>query len=149
MGTDIRGWVEVVDEQSDGYRQWVGVIKINWLVERDYGMFGNLFGQRNYAEFSPIAAGRGMPPDASEEVQYAALDRAVVNPSWILWSEIKVIDWEEEEGQEDTLDGSSFGRTVRRKDTLTPGWSTLWRLMGVLANQHGDTNVRLVVWFDS
>lgn len=148
MGTDISGWVEVVHESNDGYRRWVGVIKVDWLVEHAYGMFGNLFGRRNVGEFSPIAAGRGMPPDASDEVQYAALDRAVATPSWILWSEIKVIDWEEEE-QEDTLGGPSFGRKVRRKDTLTPGWSTLWQVMEVLANQYGDTNVRLVVWFDS
>jgi hypothetical protein len=147
MGTDISGWVEVIHERSDGYRQWLGVIKIDWVVDRSYGMFGNLFGHRNEGEFAPIAASRGLPADASDEVQYALVYYNVVDPTWILWSEITAIDWEEE-GQSDTIGGVEFGHRVRREETLTSGWSTLWDLMEVLADRYGDSNVRLTVWFD-
>jgi hypothetical protein len=147
LGTDIYGWVEVMNERSDGNRQWFGVVRIRWLVDRNYGMFGNLFGKVNYGEFLPIAEGRGLPADASDEVSYDAASYNPVDPSWLLWSEIMAINWEEE-GQSDTLGGDRFGRQVRREDTITDGWSTLWDVMEVLADRYGDANVRLVVWFD-
>ncbi|MFE9181405.1 hypothetical protein ACFYN5_34750 [Streptomyces sp. NPDC007126] len=41
--------------------------------------------------------------------------------------------------------------TIRRKDavTQTGEWQPVWKVMKELAAQHGDDNVRLVVWFDS
>ena len=45
--------------------------------------------------------------------------------------------------------GKDLGRKVRRKDTLTPGWAALFKLMEVLAGVYGEEFVRLVAWFDS
>ncbi|MFE3288972.1 hypothetical protein ACFXJJ_38525, partial [Streptomyces sp. NPDC059233] len=40
--------------------------------------------------------------------------------------------------------------TIRRRDAITETgeWQTVWEAMEELAEQHGDDNVRLVVWFD-
>jgi hypothetical protein len=149
MGSAILGWVEWLHhEREDGFRYWVGVVKIDGLMERNYGMFGSLFGHRNVGGFAPIAAGRGMPDDASDDAQYLLLDRGGTEATWISWDEIRAIKWEEE-GEEETLGGPSFGRKVRRSDTLKPGWATLFKLMEDLADAFGPAKVRLVVWFDS
>ena len=148
MGSDISGWVETLyKEREDGFRYWVGVIKVDGLVERNYGMFGSLFDHRNVGGFAPIAARRGMPDDASDDAQYLLLDRGGREATWISWDEISAINWEDE-GEEETLGGQSFGRKVQRKDTLTPGWATLFKLMETLADAFGPANVRMVVWFD-
>jgi uncharacterized UPF0160 family protein len=103
MGTDIHGWVEVRPLADEP--EWYGVINAGLLVGRDYDTFGCLFGVKNYAGFVPLAAGRGLPEDASAEVravttraegmtdgEYAA---AVHSASWIAWSELTVVDWDE------------------------------------------------------
>jgi hypothetical protein len=149
MGSDISGWVEALHyEREDGFRYWVGVVKIDELVERNYGMFGNLFGHRNVGGFVSIAARRGMPDDASDAARHQLVDEGGRDRTWIVWEEIKAINWDDE-GEEETLGGPSFGRKVRRRDTLEPGWTTLWKLMEVLGDVFGPGNVRLVVWFDS
>ncbi|MFE2163554.1 hypothetical protein ACFXB3_00485 [Streptomyces sp. NPDC059447] len=40
--------------------------------------------------------------------------------------------------------------TIRRRDAITETgeWKPVWEAMKELAEQHGDDNVRLVVWFD-
>src|SRR5579862_3951621 len=100
MGTNIYGWVEVrslyVEEPL-----WMAVLQIWPLLERNYLMFGSLFGVRNLAGFRPVAPERGIPADASTEVkQEFTADQAEYPaqshwPSWISWQEIKAIDWEE------------------------------------------------------
>ncbi len=37
---------------------------------------------------------------------------------------------------------------ITRRETLTPDWELLFRLIEVLAQAYGKDNVRLVVWFD-
>jgi hypothetical protein len=98
MGTDIYGWVEGKRSWQKEGEPWNALIKVGWLVDRNYDAFGCLFGARNYAQFRPIAANRGLPDDVSRE----ARDEAALCPkefhshSWITWLEIKAIDWEEE-----------------------------------------------------
>ena len=64
MGTDICGWVEVKYGNM-----WWPIIKIDYLVNRNYDIFGCLFGVRNYANFKPIAPDRGLPEDVSSLVK--------------------------------------------------------------------------------
>jgi hypothetical protein len=98
MGVDIHGWVEI---QSSG-ATWDGVLKIDYLADRAYDMFGCLFGVMNYAHFQPIAAFRGFPADLSEEATRELVDwedEWGLEPLWptgITWQELQGLDWEEE-----------------------------------------------------
>lgn len=94
MGKDIYGWVEVQHTRYDGYSQWRGVIQLSSLVERNYGVFGALFGVVNEDEFNPAFAGRGLPDDLSNETRSAALiDTVTPDATWVLWSEFERLDW--------------------------------------------------------
>src|SRR6185312_15212440 len=70
MGVDITGWVEV--EKSYEWErgtawEWYGVVKIDHLVHRSYGMFGGLFGWYDGYGFKPVVGERGKPEHMSEE----------------------------------------------------------------------------------
>lgn len=57
MGTDIEGWVEARDvnlHELFDETLWLPLVRIGYLVERNYAMFGSLFGARSLA-FRPIA----------------------------------------------------------------------------------------------
>lgn len=58
-------------------------------------MFNILFGITGYAQFTPIAPCRGLPPDISNEAteDYAGWDD-VFGETWISLSEIEAIDWD-------------------------------------------------------
>ncbi|WIG60004.1 MAG: hypothetical protein OJF49_002752 [Ktedonobacterales bacterium] len=154
MGADINGWVEIREEHADA---WRGVIRIDDLVHRSYGMFCSLFGFRNWPHrFRPVAPERGAPPGASAEYEderdgYGG----PVGETWILWSEFADINWNEEGRQyidEETdyvesLPGLRRHRE-RRGDYLVDGWVTLFEKMAALAEEFGAENVRLSVWFD-
>lgn len=104
MGTDISGFVEcrawhLHEEDEDSV--WRAAIDLFFLnITRNYDAFGCLFGVRNYANFRPLAADRGIPVDASETVR-AELDQLAQWPdqaygtTWITWAEIKEVDWGE------------------------------------------------------
>jgi hypothetical protein len=102
MGTDINGWVEVLEInpglRSPYHKQWVGLVKADNIVRRNYDMFGSLFGVANHTHLSPVVANRGLPGDLSEEVidTYVRCEEDSVAPTWITWAEIKAIDWNEE-----------------------------------------------------
>jgi hypothetical protein len=87
MGTDSSGWVEVKRAPDES---WTALMPIDSIVYRSYGMFASLFGIRNQGHyFRPIAARRGMPPDAtglfkSEHDAYGG----AVGTTWVLWSEL-------------------------------------------------------------
>lgn len=151
MGADIYGWVEV-KHPNIGHEHWHAVVMIEDLVDRSPGMFRSLFGHRNHGEIRPIAKGRGLPPDASVEVKSACEDDGAVGTTWILWSEIAAIDWDEEETEMPLLDIDALYYTpaepARRKDYLVEGWGTLFKIMEVLAAEYGPEGVRLSVWFD-
>lgn len=160
MGNDIAGWVEIRPPEHE----WTGAIRISDIVYRQYGMFASLFGVENsgaeareLGRFRAIAAGRGAPPDASylyEEERDAM--GGVVGETWVLWTELAAIDWDEEgEYYIDVgppyvvhVDPGPGRRRERRADYRNGGWATLFKLMAVLAEQFGGDNVRLSVWFD-
>jgi hypothetical protein len=92
MGTDIAGWVEVLQDTG-----WQGVIRVWPLVEREYGVFGSLFGVRNEDDFVPAFPSRGVPDDASTEVldELRKMGDLAVGATWTLWDEIRHLEWDE------------------------------------------------------
>jgi hypothetical protein len=147
MGIDISGWVEKLHEEDNGYHEWSGVIRIRFLVERHYEMFHLLFGRGKISEVPPLAAGRGLPDDLSEEAWQDTDDGVVVSPSWIMWSELDAIKWEERNGAMVHITDS--GTELEDWITLNAGWAALFDMMRLLADRFGQSNIRLVVWFDS
>ena len=100
MGTDIHGWIEIATELTPRMFTWSAVVSVGLLLDRDYDAFACLFGVTNYAYFQPIAPNRDIPSDASEIVQLeianlAGVPDALLWPTWIAWSEVQTIDWDE------------------------------------------------------
>ncbi|MFK0258986.1 hypothetical protein [Streptomyces sp. NPDC090445] len=98
MGTDIYGFIECrwdrwLDEDD---RSWHSAVDLAHLYNgRSYAAFGCLFGVRS-GDFPPLAAGRGLPSDASAEVRADYADwGGAHSASWITWAEIAAADWEE------------------------------------------------------
>ena len=90
--SDIYGAVEI---RSVGI--WLSVIDISSLLMKHFDLHGCLFGIDNYAGYSPLFADRGLPPDCSDAIltdtqQYMSENG---HPSWVLWSELRVVDWQE------------------------------------------------------
>ncbi|WP_351226092.1 hypothetical protein [Streptomyces sp. NPDC002133] len=206
MGTDISGFVECrawhLHKEDEDWRAAIDLFFLN--TTRNYDAFGCLFGVRNYANFRPLAADRGLPAGASETVR-AELERLAqwygpdqaYGTTWITWAEIKEVDWDEPAEKADSrlheyrqtpdglrltgkaawsprfaqavglqpgedrewpegtewLIGDTLYRSekIRRRDAVpaTGEWKSVWTVMEALAAQHGDDNVRLVVWFDN
>ncbi|MFB6616313.1 hypothetical protein ACIGFK_07635 [Streptomyces sp. NPDC085524] len=96
MGTDMYGYIEArwdrwLDEDD---REWHMAIDTMHLYNgRSYLAFGCLFGVRD-STFRPLAADRGLPPDASPEVRARGEDWDF-GASWITWAELLATDWEE------------------------------------------------------
>jgi hypothetical protein len=88
MGTDIYGWVEM--KRSD---EWVGVLPIEAFVRRYIHGFGSMFLYEN--DFQPIAQGRGLPDDMSEEAKRSSPEE-YWGQTWAYWREIAAINWDEE-----------------------------------------------------
>lgn len=147
MGIDIHGWVERLYEEDNSRRYWGGVISIYMLVERHYEMFHLLFGRGKISDVPPLAAGRGLPDDLSEEAWRDADDGAVVSPSWIVWNELDAITWEERNGVMVHITDS--GAELEDRIILSAGWAALFDMMRLLADRFSQSNVRLVAWFDS
>jgi hypothetical protein len=99
MGVDIYGVVECrllgVDPAHEG-ESWLSVIDLDLLyAERDYDAFGCLFGVQNYAHFRPVAAERGLPEEVSGAVRGQIARRDAFGVTWVTWTELKAIDWNE------------------------------------------------------
>ncbi|WP_203183589.1 hypothetical protein [Streptomyces pratensis] len=103
MGTDISGFVEYRAPQGGQEPPWHTAHDLDSFYEgRNYDAFGCLFGVRNYANFRPMAAGRGLPADASATVgaRFAQLaewcgESGLHGTTWITWAEVKTVDWDE------------------------------------------------------
>ncbi len=160
MGVDIQGWDEI-EESFEGERgtswEWFGIVKIDRLVHRSYGMFGVLFGWRNGYRFTPLVGERGIPEDMSDELRVTRDEYGgSIHPTWVLWSEVATVDWNEEgvdsyDEATDTLYGEPGPgrRLIRKSDYLNGGWVLLLEFMERLAQQYGPEHVRLSVFFDS
>ncbi|MFG3256210.1 hypothetical protein [Streptomyces sp. NPDC048172] len=94
MGTDIRGFVECLAGES-----WHAAVDLSLLgVTRDYAAFACLFGVRgSEGLWRPVAAGRGLPADASEAAwtAYASWGAAAFGATWLGWDEVLAVDWDE------------------------------------------------------
>lgn len=97
MGCDIHGWIEVRQFEFDP-KYWTTAVNAGMLLDRNYDMFGCLFGVRNYTNFKPIANNRGVPDDVSKKVRKEIDDWAGDghSHSYITYEEMKRINWEEE-----------------------------------------------------
>jgi hypothetical protein len=172
MGIDIYGWVETREmiDESWGFEGWDAAIRINNIVSasRNYAMYAGLFGVRNggrgeataFGRFRAIAPARGAPPEPSRwyEEERQKKGGGAVGETWVLWSELAAIDWDEEgiyylgDGKVQAAHGGPSEPSwphERRGDWLNGGWPTLFKLMAALADLFGADNVRLSVWFDS
>jgi hypothetical protein len=115
VGTDIWGWIEVgtvrdsrswLEDLGDGifrlatepaaapFVEWRALVHIDGVTPRYYDMFGLLFGVRNYVGFPPVVPLRGLPADISAEALEDRGEEAWSDESWILWSEIRDVDWD-------------------------------------------------------
>lgn len=142
MGTDIHGWVEKENE-----REWISIVKIDDLVGRRNEMVSILFGVTHYLDkFEAVAEGRGLPHNIGwyANQDYESWDADAHSPTWILWSELKQVQW-----LETVL--LSDGSQISRLQILHKcrGWQLLFETMELFAKYAGDDNVRLVVWFDN
>ena len=98
MGTDISGWVEFSDPEWDAHLDeiaWAAAISTAGILSRNYSLFGSLFGVRNGTSFTPIAAGRGLPIDASKAVTEDAAWEGSFGHTWISLAELDAINWAE------------------------------------------------------
>ncbi|MEU4625073.1 hypothetical protein AB0G04_34505 [Actinoplanes sp. NPDC023801] len=106
MGTDINGYIEIRRRPSgpDGGGWTTAVDLFDLYRGRDYDSFACLFGVRNYAGFRPVAAGRGLPPDAAEQTRksFDEFEDDALWPTWIGGDEIRRIDWSEPAEHADT-----------------------------------------------
>ena len=101
MGTDIYGGIEYRPPGigSDWYEgdPWLTAISLWPLYDQtDYAAFACLFGVRNVAGFSPIAAGRGLPADLSAGLR-ADLEQPLAvgdldDATWVNWAELAALD---------------------------------------------------------
>ncbi|MFH9725483.1 hypothetical protein ACH4M4_21335 [Streptomyces sp. NPDC017254] len=211
MVTDINGFLEYRAAQDGRGPTWHTAQDLDSLYDGcSYDAFGCLFGVRNYANFRPLAANRGLPADVSGSASARSAqltdwygEGGFHNTSWITWAEVRAVDWDEQAEKPDSrlhefrrtpgglrftgkaswsrefaeavdpgpspvrlgpgearewpegsewLIGDTIYRsvTLRRRDAVPESeWQPVWRAMETLAAQHGDDNVRLVVWFDS
>ncbi len=158
MGMDIHGWVEVRRHPS---AVWTAVIVLGALVGRNGSLTAWLF--RDAGTFPPIAAERGVPPDASPDVmdelgrlQHLIASGEIHSFTWATWGEIEAIDWDVEPLTEVRPSVAVYPEMTQtflrtRQDTLlgSRGWALLFDLARRLAKDYGDDHVRFVVWFDS
>jgi hypothetical protein len=107
---------------------WEGVVNIEPLVEQVPAVTGILFDVDNTDGVRPIAARREIPSDRSFMTEKLLDEFGILhfNDSWITSAEIKQV----------------FNVTKTMK-----GWATVFNLISDFAEQYGEDNVRLVVWF--
>ncbi|MEU6411027.1 hypothetical protein [Microbispora sp. NPDC046933] len=102
MGTDIYGYIEArhpsADEDWYDWDAWAVSMPLYPLYDgRDYESFGCLFGVRNRLGWTPVAAGRGLPADASKPVrtdyeESVRIDAAIHGCTWVTWAELRDLD---------------------------------------------------------
>ncbi|MFJ6405661.1 hypothetical protein ACIQK9_09035 [Streptomyces hydrogenans] len=103
MVTDINGFLEYRAAEDGRGPAWHTAQDLGSLYDGcSYDAFGCLFGVRDYANFRPLAAHRGLPADVSGSpgARYSQLterhgDGGFHDASWITWAELKAIDWDE------------------------------------------------------
>ena len=98
MGCDIHGFLEV---KIDGTWHVYG----NPKIARDYYLFAQLAGVRNYDNITPISVPRGLPEDCSVVVQKES-DRWADDGhshSWVTMAELATVVGDKERRQKSSL----------------------------------------------
>lgn len=99
LGTDLSGWIEARFDRTRPDAPWEAAVRLTGVLGRNYDAFGCLFGVRNYAGFEPVAAGRGVPDDCSDEVRRDLPEfeppYAPFGSTWLTATELARIDWDE------------------------------------------------------
>lgn len=77
---------------------WYGVIEVESLLDRDYTMFGSLFGLRNWTDFHSAVESRGLPDDLSERAidDVFEFGEEYHSHTWATWQELEAVNWKEE-----------------------------------------------------
>jgi hypothetical protein len=76
---------------------WYDLFSLDTLLLNHSDLSGCLFGVDNYAGYAPLFANRGLPTDCSNSLRTLAEEWGdeAEDPSWVLWSELKRVDWDE------------------------------------------------------
>jgi hypothetical protein len=132
VGTDIYGAVEVRNPDRDGIEEydtlWVHGIDLYPLYAGgDYQSLGCLFGVRNWNGWDPVAAGRGLPDDVSEQVRtsyeyLARIDAAIHAATWITWPELRDLDMSVTPRARGVLDVNADGKSLHHLYRIEDTW---------------------------
>ena len=126
MGTDVHGYVEINGVDLSGYSNWSKIVDIGFIVERNYDIFGMLFGVRAEPEVNGIAKNRGIPDETSKPQDHNNKD--LHGQTWIDWEEIVEV----------------YNELPRLR-----GWNIIFSAMEILFEKYGKNSTRLVVSFDN
>jgi hypothetical protein len=147
MGTDISGFIECRAWKAPGNSEravWRAAIDLFVLnITRNYDAFGCLFGIRNFANFRPLAEGRGLPADASDVVR-AELDglsqwpEQAFGTTWISWAELASVDWDERAAAPDSRLHEYRQTDEGLKLVGKSGWSAAFARAVGLTSGSGD-----------
>lgn len=131
MGTDIYGYIEINTIEESGEDVWHEMIDISLIAERNYDIFGKLFGVRATEEINILAKSRGIPLDTANRKSLMEYEEDIVYHSWANWSEIE-----------------EFLAKVTIRE-IPWGWSFIFSSMASLSEKWCGNNIRLVVMFDN
>jgi hypothetical protein len=126
MGTNVHGYVEVNGVELTGETHWSKIIEIGLFVERDYEIFGLLFGVRVDPTINGIAKNRGIPDGTSMPQDHD--NKGLHGQTWIDWEEIA---------------------EVYLELPKLRGWNLIFSAMELQFEQFGKKSTRLVVSFDN
>lgn len=151
MGCDIHGVIEVKrsDLANGADALWMGVVRLDELLARDYDRFAYLFGVRHYPERQDLPhkagafADRGLPYDPSDMTEHYHEQRQpdAHSETWAYQSEI-----------ESALAGTELGES--HGDFRDESWVTTVEIGGQIESlfektEYRDSETRWVVWFDN
>lgn len=153
MGCDIHGVIEVkrsgLSNGSDSL--WVGTVRLDELLARNYDYFAYLFGVRHYPDEQDLPSGvgkfadRGFPTDVSDmaEWEHSNWGPDAHSETWAYHFEI-----------ESAIEGTELGNSTG--DFATDSWITVLnvgqQVDGLFRNDEirgKDHETRWVVWFDN
>lgn len=126
MGTDVHGYVEVNCDEISDVNHWSKIIDIGLIVERNYDVFGLLFGVRSKPSINGKAKNRGIPNRTSRPQDHENVD--LHGQTWIDWEEIFEI----------------YPELPKLR-----GWNLIFSTMELLFERYGKESTRLVVSFDN
>jgi len=131
MGSNIVGYIEINSVKESDEDIWFEIIKIDVVAERNYEIFGNLFGVRSETGVNALAASRGIPTDTSNSSSLICKSNTFVGHTWANWRELKL------------------AKNLIYSNPESSGWAFIFESMETLSKKYGEENVRLVVAFDN